>query len=260
MNSTPDSRRIQFLGCPLDLLSAQEMIEQVRHALADGHRLRLEGLNVAKLVDARATPFLMQALQEAERVHIDGGGISLGLKALGITAPPRYAGIDLMGQLCAMAAATDASVYLLGARQEVVELTAERLLARYPGLRIVGARNGYYTASEETEVIQGIRASGADILFVGMSSPKKELLLQTHWSNLGVKVGMGVGGAFDVLSGQLPRAPRWVQRITMEWLFRLLLEPRRLLWRYVRTNSLYLLLLAFARLRLVTLSKGRSPC
>ena len=110
MNSTLDSRRIEFLGCPLDLLSPQEVIEQTRYALTDGPRLRLEGLNVAKLVDARATPFLMQALREAERVHIDGAGISLGLKALGIKAPPRCAGIDLMGLLCEMAAATGASV------------------------------------------------------------------------------------------------------------------------------------------------------
>lgn len=260
MNSSPDSRRIEFLGCPLDLLSPQEMIEQARRSLTDGRRLRLEGLNVAKLVDARATPFLMQALQEAECVHIDGAGISRGLKTLGIEAPPRCAGIDLMGLLCEMAATTGASVYLLGARQEVVELTAERLLARYPGLRIVGVRNGYFTTGEEVEVIQGIRASGADILFVGMSSPKKELLLQTHWSTLGVKVGMGVGGSFDVLSGQLPRAPLWVQRVAMEWLFRLLLEPRRLLWRYVRTNSIYLLLLAFTRLRDATRTKADVQC
>ncbi len=260
MNSSPDSRRIEFLGCPLDLLSPQEIIEQARHSLTDGRRLRLEGLNVAKLVDARATPFLMQALQEAECVHIDGAGISQGLKTLGIDAPPRCAGIDLMGLLCEMAATTGASVYLLGARQEVVELTAERLLARYPGLRIVGMRNGYFTAGEAAEVIQGIRASGADILFIGMSSPKKELLLKNHWSSLGVKVGMGVGGSFDVLSGQLPRAPHWVQRVAMEWLFRLLLEPRRLLWRYVRTNSVYLLLLAFARLRAATQPKVDAQC
>jgi N-acetylglucosaminyldiphosphoundecaprenol N-acetyl-beta-D-mannosaminyltransferase len=249
MNTEPDSRRIEFLGCPLDLVSSQGMVEQARHALSDGSRLRLEGLNVAKLVEARATPLLMQALREAECVHIDGAGISLGLKALGISAPLRCAGIDLMGLLCEMAAASGASVYLLGARQEVVELTAERLLARYPGLRIVGVRNGYFTASEEPDVVQGIRASGADILFVGMSSPKKELLLRTHWPSLGVKVGMGVGGSFDVLSGQLPRAPRWVQRIAMEWLFRLLLEPRRLLWRYVRANSIFLLLLVLARIK-----------
>lgn len=260
MNSEPDSHRIEFLGCPLNLLSPQEIIEQARQALTEGRRLRLEGLNVAKLVDARATPFLMQALQEAERVHIDGSGISLGLKVLGVEAPPRSAGIDLMVLLCEMAVTIGASVYLLGARQEVVELTAEQLRVRYPGLRIAGMRNGYFTVDDEAQVIQDVRASGADILFIGMSSPKKELLLQTHWPSLGVKVGMGVGGSFDVLSGQLPRAPRWVQRMAMEWLFRLLLEPRRLLWRYVRTNSIYLLLLALARIRPATRAKVRAEC
>ncbi|QXI26268.1 WecB/TagA/CpsF family glycosyltransferase [Pseudomonas vanderleydeniana] len=257
MNSTPNRRRIEFLGCPLDLLSPQDIIEQAKLALVGGKRLRLEGLNVAKLVDARAAPCLMQALHQAEHIHIDGAGISLGLKVLGVEAPPRCAGIDLMGLLCEMAAATGASVYLLGARQEVVELTAERLLTRYPGLRIAGLRNGYFSSSEEADVIREVRDSQADMLFIGMSSPRKELLLQTHWSDLGVKVGMGVGGSFDVLSGQLPRAPRWVQRIAMEWLFRLLLEPRRLLWRYVYSNSIYLLLLAATRMGLTRRSKVR---
>ena len=260
MNSEPDSRRIEFLGCPLDLFSTREIIEQARQAVTEGRRLRLEGLNVAKLVDAHATPSLMRALHEAELVHTDGAGISLGLKALGIKAPLRCAGIDLMGLLCEMAVATGASVYLLGARQEVVELTAERLLNRYPGLRIVGMRNGYFTASEEEQVIQDIRVSGAHILFIGISSPKKELLLHTHWANLNVRVGMGVGGSFDVLSGQLPRAPRWVQRIAMEWLFRMMLEPRRLLWRYVRSNSIYALLLAIARIRFTARAKTKAQC
>jgi N-acetylglucosaminyldiphosphoundecaprenol N-acetyl-beta-D-mannosaminyltransferase len=247
MNINSDSRRINFLGCPLDLVSPQDMVDEARRALAGGPRLRLEGLNVAKLVDARAAPFLMQALQDAERVHIDGAGISLGLKVLGIPAPPRCAGIDLMGRLCHLAADAGATVYLLGARKEVVALTAQLLAARYPRLRVVGARDGYFSAAEEPEVIETIRASGADMLFIGMSSPKKELLLQTYWPDLGVKIGMGVGGAFDVLSGKLPRAPRWAQRLGMEWCFRLFLEPRRLFWRYASTNTIYVWWLARAR-------------
>ncbi|WP_083199807.1 WecB/TagA/CpsF family glycosyltransferase [Pseudomonas defluvii] len=249
MNTQPGNRRIDFLGCPLDLIAPHDLMEEAKRSLAGERRLHLEGLNVAKLVDARSAPLLMGALNEAEWVHIDGAGISLGLKLLDIPVPPRRAGIDLLGDLCALAAETGASVYLLGARREVVQLTAQRLLGRYPKLRIVGVRDGYFSAEEEADVVEAIRASGADMLFIGMSSPKKELLLQKHWQHLGVKIGMGVGGSFDVLSGTLPRAPRWMQVIGMEWFFRLLMEPRRLLWRYVRTNVAYLFLLIVAKFK-----------
>ncbi|SHM56402.1 N-acetylglucosaminyldiphosphoundecaprenol N-acetyl-beta-D-mannosaminyltransferase [Pseudomonas asturiensis] len=258
MNNPVAQHRIDFLGCPLDLLTPQELLEDARHALRGERRLRVEGLNVAKLVDARSTPVLARALNDAERVHIDGAGISLGLKVLGVPAPPRRAGIDFLGDLCALAAETGASVYLLGARRDVVALTADHLRARYPGLRIVGARDGYFRPEEEASVVESIRTSGADLLFIGMSSPKKELLLQKHWPELGVKIGMGVGGSFDVLSGKLPRAPRWVQVIGMEWFFRLVLEPRRLLWRYVRTNAAYFFLLTFAKLRSIAQRRAGS--
>lgn len=250
MSAHPNRKRINLFGCPLDLMSLQDLLDNASRALAGEYRLRLEGLNVAKLVDARGDTQLMSALEEAERVHVDGAGIALGLRLLGISAPPRRAGIDLLGDLCALAEKTGASVYLLGARREVVELTAHYLRERYPALRIAGIRDGYFKAEEEANVAEAIRASGADILFVGMSSPRKEVLLQKHWPTLGVKIGMGVGGSFDVLSGKLPRAPRWVQVIGMEWFFRLILEPRRLLWRYVRTNGIYLTLLIHQKLKL----------
>lgn len=249
MNHPHDPRRIDFLGCPLDLLTPQELLDEARLALAGEQRLRLEGLNVAKLVDARCTPVLMGALQDAERVHIDGAGISLGLKLLDLPLPPRRAGIDLLGDFCTLAADTGASIYLLGARTEIVGLTAQHLQERYPTLNIAGIHHGYYSDAEEEDIVEAIRASEADILFIGMSSPKKELLLQKHWQRLGVKIGMGVGGSFDVLSGKLPRAPRWMQIMGMEWFFRMMMEPRRLLWRYVRTNSVFLFLLMFAKVK-----------
>ncbi|MBC9250127.1 UDP-N-acetyl-D-mannosamine transferase [Pseudomonas alcaligenes] len=251
-------RRISMLGCPVDLLSPQELLADIEQALHSNARIRLEGLNVAKLVDARRTPDLMLALEQAERVHIDGAGIHLGLRWLNPWVPPRRAGIDLVGDLCALAARLDAPVFLLGAKARVVHATADRLTAQYPGLRIAGVHHGYFKAEEEADIAQAIRASGAKLLFIGISSPKKENFLRQHWDQLGVNLGMGVGGSFDVLSGQLPRAPRWVQRICMEWCFRMLLEPRRLAWRYLSTNYLYSGLLLAAKLNAVT-AKRQKP-
>lgn len=242
-------RRIRLLDCPIDLLSPQELLADIEQALHNNACIRLEGLNVAKLVDARRTPSLMQALEQAERVHIDGAGIHLGLRWLHPYVPPRRAGIDLLGDLCALAARLDAPVFLLGARPNIVQATAEKLMARYPGLRIAGVRDGYFKPEEEADVAATIRASGAKLLFIGISSPKKENFLHQHWEQLGVNLGMGVGGSFDVLSGELPRAPRWMQRIGMEWCFRMLLEPRRLAWRYLNTNYIYAGLLLAAKVR-----------
>jgi N-acetylglucosaminyldiphosphoundecaprenol N-acetyl-beta-D-mannosaminyltransferase len=243
-----ESGRITFLGCPLDMIAPGEILARAAKALGGRGRLRIEGLNVAKLVEARGDPALMAALREAEMVHVDGAGISLGLKALGMAPPERRAGIDLMGDLCGLAAAMDSGVYLLGARPEVVRAAARRLADSTPGLKIVGIRDGYFSAAQEADVVRDIRRSGAGILFIGISSPKKERFLRTHWQQLGVAVGMGVGGSFDVVSGALRRAPNWMQRHGLEWLFRLKQEPARLFARYARTNFCFLWLLVRARM------------
>lgn len=240
--------RALFLGCPLDLIAPREVLERAAMALKGRTRLRIEGLNVAKLVEARGNPALMAALREAEVVHMDGAGISFGLKALGIAPPERRAGIDLMVELCGLAAALDQSVYLLGARSEIVRAAARRLAEKEPGLKIAGIRDGYFSEYEEQDIVEAIRESGAGILFIGISSPKKEHFLRKHWRHLGVSVGMGVGGSFDVISGTLRRAPVWMQRHGLEWLFRLGQEPVRLFRRYALTNLCFLGLLIRARI------------
>lgn len=259
MNSTA-SRRVDLLGCPVDLLSPRELLADIEKVLRNNQHMRLEGLNVAKLVDARQEPDLMQALRQAERVHIDGAGIYLGLKWLRPSPPARRAGIDLLGDLCALAVRLEAPIYLLGAKPDAVHGTARRLTAQYPGLRIAGIRDGYFKSEEEPAIVEAIRTSGAKLLFIGISSPKKEIFLHQHWPQLGVNLGMGVGGSFDVLSGQLPRAPRWMQRFGMEWCFRMLIEPRRLAWRYLRTNSIYAWLLLSAKVKtaMAGLKKARA--
>lgn len=244
-----ENERLAFLGCPLDMIAPSKILQRAAKALSGQARLRIEGLNVAKLVEARSDSVLMAALREAEMVHVDGAGISLGLKALGMAAPERRAGIDLMGDLCELAAAMDQGVYLLGAEPEIVKAAAQRLVDRVPGLKIAGIRDGYFAEAQEADVVQGIRSSGAGILFIGICSPKKERFLKEHWDGLGVSVGMGVGGSFDVVSGALRRAPNWMQRHGLEWLFRLKQEPARLFARYARTNLCFLWLLVHAWVR-----------
>lgn len=238
--------RIDFLGCPLDLIHHRDLLLRAETALRGGERLRIEGLNVAKLVDARRDVALESALRQAELIHVDGAGISLGLSLMGIPAPPRRAGIDLMLDLCRLAAETGVGVFLLGARLGVAEAAGRRLTEAVPGLAVVGTRDGYFDDRQAQDVVETIRRSGAGLLFIGISSPRKEVFLNTYWGDMGVALGMGVGGAFDVFAGRLRRAPVWMRRSGLEWLFRLIQEPRRLAGRYGRTNLAYLGLLVRA--------------
>lgn len=238
-----------LLGCPVDALAREEILARAATAIRTRGRCSIEGLNVAKIIQARRDPALMQALHNADIVHVDGAGAALATKLLGLRMPPRRAGIDLMDDLIAQCAELGASVYLLGAKDAIVTRTAAALQARYPTLKIAGTRNGYFAESEYASVAQAIHTSGATLLLIGISSPKKELFLHAHMQRCGVQVAMGVGGAFDVVAGVVARAPRWMQRAGLEWFFRMLQEPRRLARRYVETNAVFGLLLGMALLR-----------
>jgi N-acetylglucosaminyldiphosphoundecaprenol N-acetyl-beta-D-mannosaminyltransferase len=241
----------RFLGCRLDAISREEILSRCNEAMERRSRLRIEGVNVAKLIDARRSPALREALDEAEIVHVDGTGLAWGLALLGHRFPPKRAGFRLMLDLIEEAARRGGRVYLLGATQDVVEETARVLTGRYPGIVIAGKHNGYFAAAEEKVVVQAIRDARAHLLFIGISSPKKELFLRRHWADLGVPVAMGVGGSFDAISNKVRTAPLWLEHLGFAWIFRLLQEPRRLFMRYLLTNAAFLGLLLgeFARSR-----------
>lgn len=237
------SARCRLLGCPLDRLSPEQVLSRIYQAIRSSEPLRVEGLNVSKIVQARRDRTLLAALEEAEVVHLDGVGVALGGRILGYRLPPRRTGCDLMSDLMPQAAREGYRVYLLGATAAVVSEVADKLRRQFPNLQVVGVRDGYFRADEEAAVVEDIRSKSVDLLFVGISSPKKEVFVSRWWQLLGVKVSLGVGGSFDVLSGKVKRAPLWVQHMGLEWLFRLLQEPRRMAYRYLTTNAIFAALL-----------------
>jgi len=166
------------------------------------------------------------------------------------------AGVDLMVRLLAAADEHRLRVYFLGAKREVVAALVERCRAQYPGLEIAGFRDGYFGPDDHWRIVKEIRESGAHMLFVGMPSPFKEMWCERHREQLNVPVIMGVGGSFDVLAGFIKRAPRWVQSLGLEWLWRLAMEPRKLWKRYLTTNSEFIWLAGRA---IVARRLGRSP-
>ncbi len=181
-----------------------------------------------------------EVLQGAARVLPDGIGVHLGCRIQGTRLAANLNGTDMFPRLCKRAAENGASLFLLGARPGIAAAAAENMEKQIPGLRIAGTHHGYFDEQKTAEVIAKVNGSGADILLVAMGAPRQELWLARHADELTAYVRMGVGGLFDFYSGRVQRAPVWVREIGMEWVWRILMEPRRMWRRYVIGNPVFL--------------------
>lgn len=244
----PADRQILF-GFQLDAVRMEDVVSRCRAALATRKQIVIGVLNAAKVVNSRRNQLLRTSLVDCDVLLADGQSIVWASKLLGRPLPERVAGIDLFEQLLSLAHDEQRSIYLLGARPAVLARLIEKLATRFPGLRIAGSHHGYFDESEGTQIAESICRSGADMLFIGMTSPRKEIFLGTFAPFLTVPVLHGVGGSFDILAGYTKRAPSAWQRRGMEWAYRVLQEPHRLWWRYLWTNTAFLLLTAAELLR-----------
>lgn len=236
--------RAELMGCPIDVLTMAETVELARRAMRDRASMQHVALNVAKLVNMRSDPLLAADVAGSDVVGIDGMGIVLSARMLGIPVPERVAGIDLFLNVVSVCATDGFRPFLLGATEEVIHAAVAELSKLHPSLSIAGFRNGYFSPEQEAEVVRAIADSGADCLFIGMPTPRKERLLAGHRASLRVPFIMGVGGSFDVVAGHISRAPPKIQALGLEWLYRVYQEPRRMWWRYARTNVVFAALLA----------------
>lgn len=246
---------IEFLGVPLHPFTMARTLALVVAAIEQRRPLQHVALNVAKLVNLRRDPELRDDILGADLVGVDGMGIVLGARLLGLHVPERVAGVDLMERILAVCAARGFRPYFLGARPEVLAAAEANIGRRFPGLRLAGSAHGYYSAAEEPEVVARIRAAAPDCLFVGMSTPRKERFMARHRAAMGVPFTMGVGGGIDVLAGLVQRAPDAWQRSGFEWLYRVWQEPRRMWKRYLTTNAAYAWILAAALLGRATTAR-----
>jgi N-acetylglucosaminyldiphosphoundecaprenol N-acetyl-beta-D-mannosaminyltransferase len=240
------AQRIAFLGASLDCVVLQDAVALATEAMESRKRLQHGDFNVAKFIDSRRDCDLHRWVSESDLICADGLGIVWGCRLLGLPIAERVTGIDLMMRVLDVCAQKGFRVYFLGAKQPVLEAAIQEVRRRYLKINIAGSRNGYFEPHEEASIVEEIRASGADCLFVGITSPIKERFLNRYRDALGATLQLGVGGSFDVIAGYVPRAPIWMQKCGLEWLFRLWREPRRLGPRYLRTNTQYLVILTFA--------------
>lgn len=235
--------RVSVLGAPVDPWTMAQTVEATDAFINEGLFAHLIGVNADKLLLMRDDPEMDACMRRCEVVYADGASMVMAANKLGVPLPSRVAGIDLMQELCKMAAERGRTVYLLGAKAEVVAKTAEVLVQLYPGLNIVGYRDGYFRDGEFDAVVSQVKDVRPDIVFVGITSPKKERLIERFRQLGAMGAFVGVGGSFDVISGNIPRAPLWMQRANLEWLFRMMQEPGRLVKRYVVGNARFWLLL-----------------
>jgi N-acetylglucosaminyldiphosphoundecaprenol N-acetyl-beta-D-mannosaminyltransferase len=237
-------QRQLLFGMYMDAMRMDDVIERCRTALATRSRVLLGVLNAAKIVELRRNPLLRESLMECDLLLADGQSVVWASKLLGRPLPERVAGIDIFTRLLFLAHRDDRSIALLGAKPDVLAEMQRVIAQRFPGLRIAYSHDGYYEAGEAAQIAADIRDSGADMLFLGMTSPKKEIFLGSYGASLNVPVLHGVGGSFDIMAGITRRAPVAWQKAGMEWAYRLLQEPRRLWWRYLKTNTSFVQLTA----------------
>lgn len=230
-------KRVDVMGCPVDSLTLDETVAEVERIVDRGTPTQHMAINAAKFVAMQRNRELRAAVFGSGLINADGASIVWASRWLGNPLPERVAGCDLFEALLAAAPSRGWRVYLLGARPKTLKRVVETAKERYPGIEIAGARDGYFTPAEEPGVAEAIRASHAQLLFVGISSPKKETFLARWLTTMDVPLAMGVGGSFEILAGTLTRAPRLVRRAGLEWAWRTALEPRRM-WRRGIVDSL----------------------
>ncbi|MGK6315671.1 WecB/TagA/CpsF family glycosyltransferase [Neorhizobium sp. DT-125] len=238
------SRKIEFLGCPMHGITMEETLGLAEEAMREKRPLHHVVVNVAKLITMRKNAELHEDVVGADLINVDGVGVLWGARLCGVELPERVAGVDIMLKLFGLCARRGYRPYLLGAEQPVLDAVALRLSTDHPRLKIAGMRNGYFKPEDEEGIVRAINDSGADCLLVAMPTPRKERFLKKYRHVLKPSFVMGVGGSFDVYGGKVSRAPRLVQALGFEWLFRVMQEPKRLWRRYYETNTAYAVLLS----------------
>lgn len=240
-NSLPPA--VEILGVRVHPLT----VDQLHNAMAglidtDSHALVLH-VNVHGLNLAAENPWMREFLNQAEIVFCDGAGVILGARLLGRHIPERITYADWMWQLAEFAAPRGYTFYFLGARPGVAKAAAERMTERYPNLKIVGVRDGYFNKAthhpENEDVVSDINRMRPNILIAGMGMPLQEQWLRDNWDRIDANIALTGGAVFDYLSGELQRAPAWMTNNGLEWLGRLFIEPRRLWQRYLVGNPLF---------------------
>jgi N-acetylglucosaminyldiphosphoundecaprenol N-acetyl-beta-D-mannosaminyltransferase len=229
----PPFERHDVLGVPVDVVSEADVLAASREAVAQRRPVQIVTVNAEFVMRARKDPAFRDVLRRAGIATADGAGVVWALRRHGVTIR-RVGGSDLIWSLSEQAARLGQPVYYLGAADGVAEEAAGRLSSRYPGLVVAGTLAGSPRPEDEAAIVDSIKRSGAEILFVAYGAPAQELWIARNLERLGVSVAIGVGGSFDYVAGRARRAPVWMRERGLDWLWRLIMQP----WRWKRMVAL----------------------
>ncbi|KJS19418.1 MAG: N-acetylmannosaminyltransferase [Clostridiaceae bacterium BRH_c20a] len=221
--------RIYILGSLIDKVNTKQALERINDFIQEATPHHIITANAEIIFHGRQDKKLSRTLNKAHLVTADGAGVVWATRYLNDPVTERVTGIDLLHAICNQAQQKNWKLYFLGAAPGVAGKAVLKVLELYPNCHIVGYENGFFSQEEESKVIANINSIKPDILFVAMGAPKQEFWIREHLQELNVPVCIGVGGSFDVLAGNAQRAPEWMQKKNLEWLFRLYKEPKR--WR-----------------------------
>lgn len=221
------AERVNILGVDVDAVTMAEAVNVVRRAMDARAGVMVATANAEMLMRATHDEELRRILNASALVVPDGAGTVWAARHLGHAMPERVAGYDLAQELLRCAPAEGRRVYFFGSAPGVAEKAKAKAEQLYPGIEIVGVRNGFFSPADNAAIIAEIRAARPDLLLVALGVPKQEKWIAAHLAELDVPVAIGVGGTLDVMAGVMKRAPHWMQRAKLEWLFRGLMQPKR---------------------------------
>ena len=229
----------RILGIPMHCVSMTQAVERVAAFVRAGEPRLLITLGVEMVMHARHDDAFRDVARQADLLVPDSIGVVWAARRQGFNVE-RVAGIDLLDRLAERGVREGWRFYFLGGQPEVARAAADRLIERHPGMCVAGCRDGYFR--EDAEVVAQVRQAAPQVLLVGLGSPRQELWARRHAAELGVPVTIGVGGSFDVLAGRLQRAPVWMRRTGLEWLYRLVTQPARLIRMLVLPHFAWIIL------------------
>ncbi len=220
------NNRLNILGVTVDSLTMKEAADFLTEATEKDSLTSVYTPNSEIILHAYKNPDYCEILNRGSLVTADGIGVVYASKILGSPLPERVSGFDLANHLLEKTAPMGKTLYLFGGKPGVAEKAAEKIVSLYPGIKIVGAKDGYFDAEKEEKIIADINETSPDILFVCLGFPKQEKWIDEH-KNLSARVVMGIGGSLDVFAGEVKRAPEIFQKLGLEWFYRLLMQPSR---------------------------------
>ncbi len=220
-------KRIEILGVPVDCVDMKQSLQVVDAMISGNIAQTVIAVNPEKIIKAHSDMHFLHFLQNAGLLIPDGIGAVVAARFLYGEVMSRVPGAELMPAICEQSVKNGYKLFLLGASPEVNIGAVSVLKKNYPGVNIVGYQHGYYSENEITDIIKQINDSQADILFIALGSPAQELWMEKYLPQLNIKVCQGVGGTFDVLTGNVKRAPKIFRDIHLEWFYRLVSQPGR---------------------------------